>query len=1015
MNICIVQISDIHFKSEDTVPRSIRHSLIRSIRPAVRGKDLVVVALTGDLAFQGIADEYKLAEQFLDEIKSAISEEVGCQIQVAIVPGNHDCNFVDQGESRALIAEALLARGFERIDKGVIVNCTNVQAEFRNAAKAYEATNYTYDDPLWKEIELELQGRRVKIFGLNVAWLSKIKERYGELLFPVHLYEARLKDSNADLNIVLMHHPAHWMAQVSYHALKALFQRDNTLVLSGHEHVSGGYQIKCADSEYVAIEAPALVPESNKDRAGFNLVQIDLLERRGACETIYFEGDSELFEFGLQAPPVLATRHQVLEAFNAELSDPGGNFTGGAYSGSDRGRLALADIFTYPDARVVASEEDAPLVVSTEVLIENAEQRRKIIFIGGALCGKTTILYQAFRTYHARGRYPIYVSGSIFNNAAHSSIRNKIKEAARAQYVDGLDVLSEKRESLVLLIDDIELLRRIPHLLKSVLEVAAADFKFLVATAEQGFNIAELLDDEVRHALSDGYSYEVLPFGHSNRYQLVTKWCRASGIHEVEQLERKIHHVESTLNSVIGKNLAPSYPFYLLLILQGMETATPGALQQSSYAYYYQHLITKGLNEAGLKQDKHDEVMNYVANLAWFVRSSDNKELSEIQLQGFNEAFGRNFHSVVLQRRLQLLVDARLLILRKGVYTFSYPYIYHFFLGVYLSANFDNPEVKYAVNAMCMNLRDRESANGILFLTHHNKSLEIIQKVVGVLSDCHKKYKPFAFEKDTDGLHELISESSSLSLGVVNVEQNRIEHRRRQDVADGNVERRDLEIGDDRSELGNRLREILLMFRTGEIVGQILKNYYGSMKRPDKRRLLQEVFDSPMRMLSSLMDLMGNDPKLLAEGISSRLKEDYPDADAGDLERASRRIAFDMLGIIAFSAVIKPARDVSIEELDEDIAELVDEEKTLSLKLAQIASWLVRPGNRNTDKIKKVAADLKSHNPFAYRLLQSLGAMHVRMFSLPESEVQRLCSALDIDFVEIRKSENARSGMKKLK
>lgn len=1017
MSICIIQLSDIHFKSATTVPHGVRERVIGLLRPAVRGKKWVLIAVTGDLAFKGVNEEYVAASEFLNEIKADIESEANCPVQIVVVPGNHDCDFQNVGNSRDMIAQAILREGIERIDQGVIDNCTSVQKAFNEFARSLEATQYVFDDGLWKEIDFKIEGHHIKIFGLNVAWLSKIKEKYGELVFPVQRYEDRFNRSTANLNIVLMHHPANWMVQPSFHSLRALFQKDNTLVLSGHEHMSGGYEVRSAGAEHVSIEAPALVPEKPSDKAGFNVLEINLEQRSGICQTHYLSDEitDEKFDFKLQMSAEIASRHQLSEAFNAELSDPGGNFTGGSYGGNGKGRLALADIFTFPDVRTITAEDGALPVLCAETVIKNSCSGRKVIITGSELSGKTTLLYRAFRTYHSKGQYPVYISASNFNNAGENQIRKKILDAVEHQYKDGKAVLRERKSSLIILIDDIEMLRRIPNLFKNFMEVATADFEHLIATAEQQFNLTELLDSEVRALLSDAYTYEILPFGHRNRYQLIDRWCRVSEASDIQEFERKVHQIEVTLNAVIGRNLAPAYPFYMLLILQGMESATAGVLQQSSYAYYYQHLITKGLSESGLKQDKHDEVMNYLANLAWFVRSSGEKEVTEIQLQGFNEVFGKNFHNVVLADRLILLTNARLLVKRKGAYSFAYPYIYHFFLGAYLSDNFSDEHVIRTIDEMCANLRDRESANGILFLTHHKKSLEIIQKVVDVLASCHRDFKPFNFECDADGIHELITESSRLSLGALNIEQERLDRRDRMDSAAKDHDEFDADVANDKTELGDRLRQILLMHRTGEIVGQIVKNYYGSLKRPEKKKLLREVFEAPLRMFSSLMTMIGNNPALLADGISYRIKEKYPDAESEELRKISRRLAFDLLGMVATAAILKPARDVSIRELDDDINALVEEDSTLSVKLAQISCSLVRPAFRGTDDLRKLAADLKTNNAFAYSLLQSLGAMHIRMFSLSEPDKQKLCSALDIDLPDIRKVESASPGMKKLR
>lgn len=128
----------------------------------------------------------------------------------------------------------------------------------------------------------------------------------------------------------------------------------------------------------------------------------------------------------------------------------------------------------------------------------------------------------------------------------------------------------------------------------------------------------------------------------------------------------------------------------------------------------------------------------------------------------------------------------------------------------------------------------------------------------------------------------------------------------------------------------------------------------------------------------------------------------------------SRTLAFDALGMAAFSLIARPAFSVSIEQLQSDIDTLAKDRNSINYRLNQAASWLCRPSLSRTEDLKKLALTLKTSNPFAFTILQSLGAMHMHMFYMREPERQRLCAALGISFKDSRKTDPVTNKQKTL-
>jgi len=104
MKLLLLHLSDIHIKSEgDFILK--RATLIAD---AMSGLDTLIegciVVVTGDIAYSGQADQYVLAEQFLDQLKARLVKTVMVsEIHVVLAPGNHDCDFSTPNQVRDIV------------------------------------------------------------------------------------------------------------------------------------------------------------------------------------------------------------------------------------------------------------------------------------------------------------------------------------------------------------------------------------------------------------------------------------------------------------------------------------------------------------------------------------------------------------------------------------------------------------------------------------------------------------------------------------------------------------------------------------------------------------------------------------------------------------------------------------------------------------------------------------------------------------------------------------------------
>lgn len=107
--------------------------------------------------------------------------------------------------------------------------------------------------------------------------------------------------------------------------------------------------------------------------------------------------------------------------------------------------------------------------------------------------------------------------------------------------------------------------------------------------------------------------------------------------------------------------------------------------------------------------------------------------------------------------------------------------------------------------------------------------------------------------------------------------------------------------------------KIYLLMKTAEILGQILKNYYGSLERPVKAALLHEVFDGPLRVLKTFVAEITREPESFVKELEGILEERQPQLSLAKKRQAAKKVAFHLLGMLCTGVVARTAQYVSAD------------------------------------------------------------------------------------------------------
>ncbi|WP_235953159.1 STAND family AAA ATPase [Noviherbaspirillum galbum] len=1003
--LAVIHLSDIHIHSEKDQCLSQVSAIASACFHSARKADACLIAITGDIAFSGAKAEYIVATELLiAPLVQKLKEETGRQVFVAMVPGNHDCVLKPSNVVRETLIDAVVEAPEKAELADMVDQCTQVQSHFFEFAQHSLLPAAVMPSRLFWQQEFYVGKRCVRISSLNAAWMSRLPEEQGQLVYPINKFEDQLA-SPACLHLALLHHPFNWYCQSAYHQLRKRLRLSCTAVLSGHEHIGNSGQIdEQLTGSSLFFEAPALQPHGGTADAGFSIHLFDLDNKevstqgykltRSGVETL---GDETCFHWSDDS--IVHGALDLTSEFASTLADAGGNFTHSA-----KEKLTIDDIFVWPDVR---KKNDADVArqhtQSASELTAAIVRGESLLFYGDEKSGKSTLLLWYFRDLLSRGFAPVLLSGTDLNLKGGSSSEKRIQRAITEQYKNADTVMSLPRERRILLVDDIDRLKSGLHTLPALFDYANRHFAGICLTACTGLEVTNLTDASATAALSTFDSYELMKFGLKLRHRLIKKWCSLSSVATKPELDQRVHDVETIMNTVIGKQLVPEHPIYLLILLQSCEQHRHGEIQNSGLSFYYQYLITKSLGEVGVKPGELDEHFNYLSILAWRFQSQGCKALDIIELRAANKEFSDRYVTVDLAERLPLLVRARILTKQGDCYGFAYPYVYYFFIGRYLSRNLDDPEIRAWVQASCKKLYLRDRAHAIMFLTHHVENKWVIGQICNVLRDCFSDKKPIELNGDTEFLNGLVERCNQMTLPLPNVDENQSAIREKQDNAAVHDE------GDESEEYDylDLTAKWNLLHKTAEIVGLILKNHYGSLERGQKKEMIQEVFDAPLRALRLWLEEVAEHIPELLQALCQHELQENPRLGYEEAEKRAKKRVFNLFGMVATGTIASAGGYVSAEKLREDVTQVVDAQPTNSYLLIGVAARLLRPGAIPLDAVKKLAGELEKH-PYAFGVLQSLGFAHMYMYHTDEPQKQALCSSLKISFesakvIEIKK------------
>jgi hypothetical protein len=1008
MNLGILHLSDIHFRDTGNNPILEKEDKIhRAIQEHIFSLDSLFIVVSGDSAYSGKNKEFELAFNFLVGLKERINYVKKMEIMFIIIPGNHDCDFSKENSVRNVLIDSIYNKQIKNIDHNIINTLCEPQYEFNNFMELFESGKKLYSDKMLRCYSFELNGHTIIFQCINSSWMSVLHEKPGSLYQPIQLYSGILGQFKGDLVISVMHHPTNWLDPENRREVKTILEDSSDLILTGHEHESTVTMKTNFEGSFTQyIEGGVLQDSYDSENSSFNFLIVNLNESKQKLFRYKWKMDiyvpileTDWINFfrsnsNEKSPFVISEKHKEF------LVDPGITIRHPRKS-----IVHLEDIYIFPDVKIEKidkKQDSTDRFINLEQILNNQSDERTIIF-GPENSGKTAFCKMAFSYYHRNGLVPVLINGEKINDGNFEEFIKLVNKNYCFQYSsDTLEYFRQlDNDRKVLIIDNIDKCKINEKALQKLMHNIVRIFKNIIITARDTVMFTYIFgeSDEIDNVFDRFNKYQLMQFGHKKRAQFINNWItlgQSSHISDRELLE--IHdRMSLDINTVIGNNYVPSYPLFLLIIIQNTESGMPHNIQHSSYGYYYELLITQSFINNRMRNQEIDAYYTYISELAFHFFDSNINEVSTEQFIRFNERFCREYDirhdfSIISSR----LVDSSILEHFDDKYRFKYPYIYYYFVAKYLSTNISEHKIRSIISNMCSRLHVEEFANIIMFLTHLSKDPSILNEVYIHAQQVFSEAAPTTLEHDIKQFNSLVQELPEIVYRNMEVKKLR---EKRLEVKD-EIERKNMETASSQ-EVDNHSKPSVsdftaknnMAFKTIEIMGQIVRNYYGSIKADEKFLLTEETYFIGLRALNSFLSIISENIERLANLIQRIIEE--MDPNQSDIKNLARKFIFNLSCMVSFAFIKKVAESVGSRDLFETYRKISEVHQTNAVKLIEISIKLDQSRSLPYYEIRTLKENFED-NLMAMVLLKILVIDHLYMYDTNYMEKQRICSLLGI-------------------
>lgn len=329
-----------------------------------------------------------------------------------------------------------------------------------------------------------------------------------------------------------------------------------------------------------------------------------------------------------------------------------------------------------------------------------------------------------------------------------------------------------------------------------------------------------------------------------------------------------------------------------------------------------------------------------------------------------------------------------------GKYQFSYSFVYYFFLGNFFARNYEEHKVTLEQIAEKSYLRDNRYI--LIFTIHHTHDDDLIETILlhTMIAMGHLPVAKLTVD-ETKPLLSALTEIPRKIISKRSVEEERKserEIREKADFTESIIHEEEYE-DEDTDSLYKSLKNM-------EILGQILKNKYGSFSREKLQEIVTTIADAGLRIVTLFID--NKSMRELEDYLVKRFKEINSSKDVMKTENRLRSLIRAYCFFLVAVIIGKIVTSIRKPELAEVVTEACSKKNTPAYDLIDFFFALGTAKTlrkKDVDKMSKLFRMFdKDRNEVAKRLLSIVTQNYLNKHNVQHELRQRTYKELGVEY-----------------
>jgi hypothetical protein len=349
------------------------------------------------------------------------------------------------------------------------------------------------------------------------------------------------------------------------------------------------------------------------------------------------------------------------------------------------------------------------------------------------------------------------------------------------------------------------------------------------------------------------------------------------------------------------------------------------------------------------------------------------------------------------------LIRARVLVLQNGSYQFSYTYYLEYFVTRYYKDALQNPteetkDLTAEIAEMADHVCWEPYSKILMFFLYFTRDGNLIQRLLGNAGEVFAKYAPATLDRDVDFANALYKAVPSIGMPSDSDFQAHREDRRKQmdeserllpGPDDGKKVRYSENLSDnEKLEIAGKYQQLL---------GQILRNFPGSLRADVKLKIANATYLLGLRMLSVLLQLVGGAVEHYRSAFAEHLNTKAAPAEApadpsevGELSDLADTLYLLFTRLCVLACVKQISASVGSPELDQTYLSVLDSlPDSSAVGLVDLSIRLDHFRGFPEASVRQLHERLRK-NTFTHHVLADLVVLHFMFFPVDTPLRQRI-------------------------